>query len=185
MSIDLRFVEQDYPALCVHVNTNVNEYQIHKLFDTYGEIKCVYISKKPNCKVVFIDFIRWFNTEQVDSFRINLIMQKDMKVMHPYVFGKDLPQYWKVSANRNKKRDLHGEERRRQEFEFEEMERRRREKEEQRRREEEQARKRYESKSIEQLRMEDRDIPDQELFAIDYGEMSIPNRCSKKLRLQS
>lgn len=117
--------------------------------------------------------------------------------MYQCDFDRELPQSWKIVANKNETRNLQAEEQRKQEFyqrlERENQERERREKERQERerqereRQEERERQKRAEKTIEQLRMEDPDIPpDNQLFAIDYGnELKIPHRCSKKLVIRS
>ncbi len=190
MNIDLRFVAPEYPALCVHINANVNENDIRSIFGVYGQIKHVKIVNHFNCQVIFIDYARWFRSHSIDEFRVKMMTKEEMKFLLPFVIGKDLLTYYRVAANYKKTRKLEEEEqRRRQYLEEEERRRQRRQEEEERRRQEEEERRRqkerYESKSIEQLRMEDRDIPEYELFAIDYGKIPIPNRCSKKLVVRS
>jgi hypothetical protein len=198
MSIDLRFVAPEYPALCAHVDSDAKDYEIRTAFEVYGKINdrrddfC--IKRYPLYTLVFIRYTHWFRGSNIDSFRINLMLGKEMKMIHSSgVLGKELSRYWKVSTNRNIPRDLRGEEIRRREFKAAAEERRRLEEQaaaERRRLEEqaaaeEQAKRRYESKSAEQMRMEDRDIPEYELFPIDYGHMTIPSKCKKNLVLQS
>jgi hypothetical protein len=156
-------------------------------------------------KRVFIHYNRWYCNEYADTARIKLITGKEIKVVYsnPWYWKVSANKHEERQLDKEEQRReeykvrLEEERRREEERRIKEQERRKKQEEfrqieeerkidikmrkdeerimkEQRR----QAEKRY-NNSDAQMRLEDPDIPEMELFKIDYGNVEIPKK--KKL----
>lgn len=197
--VDLQYVDMSYPSLCIpRVFNETSENMIYRVFKdlNFGEINRIDIITRRNekgepYKRVFIHFRRWYWGDYAETARKKLISGKEIKVVYSN------PWYWKVSANRNEVRRLDVEEERRKEHMEEiarkkEQERRKKNEEqieEERLREKElqiaEERRREKERRIQEKKKmqmyDDPELPEMELFKIDYGNIQIPKNLKKKL----
>lgn len=198
-NIELQYVDMSYPSLCIpRVFNDVSEKTIYRVFEelNFGEIDHIDIVTRRNekgepFKRVFVHFYRWYWGDYAETARKKLISGTEIKVVYSN------PWYWKVSANRNDVRRLDVEEERRKEH----MEQIAREKEQERRKKNErqieeerlrekklqiaEERHREKERRIQEKKKmqmnDDPELPEMELFKIDYGNIHIPKNWKKKL----
>ena len=101
-TIDLRFLAESQPSLCIpRVFNNITESKIRQVFDELGlgKISGVDIKERKNekgepVKRVYLHFEKWFWNESAQSTRRKLISGKEIKIVY------DNPWFWKVSASK-------------------------------------------------------------------------------------
>jgi hypothetical protein len=156
-------------------------------------------------KRVFIHYNRWYCNEYADTARIKLITGKEIKVVYsnPWYWKVSANKHEERQLDKEEQRrqeyKVHLEEERRQEEEKRRKAEERREKDEEIRQLEEERKREFEMrkkeerimkeqrrqaekihyKSDAQMRLEDPDIPEMEMFKINYGNVQLPKK--KKL----
>ena len=101
-SIDLRYVADNQPSLCIpRVFNNIDESRIRAIFDQLGlgEIHHIDVISRKNekgepFKRAYIHFKTWYSNTIAQEARRKLLTGKEIKVVY------DTPWFWKVSANK-------------------------------------------------------------------------------------
>lgn len=106
--IDLRYVAEDQPSLCIpRAFNNVSEAQVRRTIEDLrlGSVSSVDILEKENekgekFKRIFVHFNKWFWNKDAQLTRKKLIAGKEIKIVY------DNPWFWKISASRYTKKPV-------------------------------------------------------------------------------
>ena len=102
-SIDLRYVADNQPSLCIpRVFNNIEESRIRSVFDelALGEIHHIDVIARKNekgepFKRVYVHFKTWYGNTVSQAARKKLLSGKEIKIVY------DNPWFWKASMNKH------------------------------------------------------------------------------------